>query len=271
MDILLLLHTIDGGCFSHLKYVLWPETEHLSRAYEAVRRLVESGYLFSKRLPPLGNKGSGEAWLWLTRKGREALGDRILPEELTEPARSAPPFDYAHAIAVRDIRIHLQLACRGLDQVEQLGWITERHHERHPIVIEDPATQAPIRLAPDGSFNLRFPNGLVQEFFLEWDNGTIHVGRMRPRIRGYEALIAKGPRRPVILFVVPSVKRRTELMAWVAEEAAWFDQSPIEVRDYFWTALGSEAVEATLLQPIWQMLNGRRVSLLDLGRRRSRS
>src|SRR5437867_785596 len=109
-------------------------------SYRRIARLRQAGYFTTHRLSSLTGVGSGKQLRGLTSKGRAALAQELETSlsEIKRLREVETPHAGAHHLAICDVRLSLELACRrgfGLT----LDWVGERELRTPPVTrIADP-------------------------------------------------------------------------------------------------------------------------------------
>jgi hypothetical protein len=254
LAILSFVFSVDGCNVRHLLRRFFPTFSSLpygptSSAYQRVGKLVESGYLRSRRLPSLSGLGSGKQFLTIGPTAYPLLSHLLeIPRAELHRARqelSSLPAD--HHFAIVDLLISLQVATEGQRSIDLQDWVAERELRRTPFRLKDPRGGGCLVLIPDGAFTLTLSSGASQPFYLEMDMGTVSPKRLQAKLRGYLSCLRDRPR--VILWVVPSRRRQEAIVAWALEQADALSADP----SIFWITTREAINERTVLAPIWQV------------------
>lgn len=275
MLIVAFVYSYDGVVLDQILRRFWPSPGARSAGYARVARLIEAGYLRSCRLPATEDRGSGKTWLTLGPRALPLLTERLnlVPSDLRHVRKSFVPLFHQHEVAIRDVRLDLELACTASSQVSLASWTLESDYKRHPLMVHDPQLEeqlkkqcktsglpksAEVPLIPDGAFTLRMAGARTKHFLFELDRGTlVSPRRFRAKVRGH-LLYTKQQPTP-ILFVVPSLQRAAQISHWVKQEAEALGVDPRVV----WIAERGQISEHTILTGnIWQVVGGPAVSLV---------
>ena len=227
--------------------------------YRRMGDLVAGKYLHAVRLPSLTGQGSGRLFYTLGPAARSEVAKQLGldPSELYLPSTIRSPYMGAHFLAIGDTHVDLLLATQAAHGAIQLTeWVSERqlrakraNREIHP--------ELPIA---DAEFVLSLAGGSAQGFRLEIDlTGSTSPRRFKQKLADYLRLWAIDD-RPV-LWVAPSELRARVIAAWCLEAAR--DQ-PGTTPTMFWITTRAAINERTILQPIWQEVDGICLSLLPL-------
>ena len=186
-----------------------------------------------------------------TALGLETL-HRVGLAEKPESGRKKPAYGpknslfLAHELAVRDVRVWLELAAR------EGGHELERWHDGEEAQIGLERERAPFAVRPDAWFALRLGKAVLVGL-VEVDRGTERgERRWQEKLEAYGALFTGG-RLPAVtgyvnarvLVIAPDARRRDRLASDIAE--AGEDLAP-----KFWIAARNVLDEANLLCPAWR-------------------
>lgn len=261
LAILLMAWNYAGVTVEHIRHRFFPTPGARTPCYRRVNFLVEHEFLASQRLPAQSGIGSGKAFLTLGPQGRPIVAELLglSRTEIGRGTRAAAPLVIHHHLAVCDTRLSFELSCEQSDIFNLEEWLGDGEVM---LRVKDPKTRKDAPVIPDSTFTLALPDDSHQQFYVEQDNSTIPVKRIKTKIRCYFALHEAGDTNP-ILFVVLDERRRDYIAKWAVEEAE-------EVRGadptIIWTALKGELTQQTVLtKPIWRIVGGpAAVSLTDL-------
>jgi hypothetical protein len=260
VQILLFTYQYGGVIIDLLRRRFWGAGSR-TPCYDRIARLSQARYLRQRRLPPQTQQGTGKMWLTV---GSAALP--LLTEHLgltsTERRRirhSFSPLHWEHAIAVRELRLEVELACSRSGLFEIAEWISEETFKTEPLRVTDPVIRAESELIPDGAITLTLPRRQPRTFYIELDRATIQAPkRLRDRFRGYMLADQNGPHP--LLVVAPTEARVAQLRRWAQEAAAELALLPRSVWFTSWERLARQDI---LADPVWQSTEGTDVALIS--------
>ena len=187
-----------------------------------------------------------------TVRGLEALHRAGLADR-PDAGRKKPAYGprnslfLAHELAVRDVRVWLEL------MVRENGYRLEQWQDGEGAAIGLDRKQAPFAVRPDAWFVLRLERPVLVGL-VEVDRGTERGDRRwREKLEAYGALFAGG-RLPAVtgyvnarvLVIAPDARRRDHLQALVEEHA------PALLASRIWLGSHPELDDSSLLSPTWQ-------------------
>jgi hypothetical protein len=152
----------------------------------------------------------------------------------------------AHELAVRDVRVWLELAARNG------GHGLENWQDGEEAAIDLERERAPLAVRPDAWFVLRLDQAVLVGL-VEVDRGTERGDRRwQEKLDAYRALLTGG-RLPAVtgyvnarvLVIAPDARRRDRLAGAITEAGA-------DVASKFWFAERTVLDEANLLLPRWR-------------------
>jgi len=152
----------------------------------------------------------------------------------------------AHELAVRDVRVWLELAAR------EGGNELERWRDGEDAAIDLERERAPFAVRPDAWFVLRLEQAVLVGL-VEVDRGTERGDRRwQEKLDAYRALFAGG-RLPAVtgyvnarvLVIAPDARRRDRLAGAIAEAGA-------DIASKFWLAERAVLDEVSLSLPRWR-------------------
>lgn len=221
----------DGG---------WVEVVPASRAAFALPgERQDPGLLF----------GSAPNLYALTRAGEKLLADldgRPLGRRETRGVPS--PLFLAHELAIRDVRVWLELTARENANQALETW----HHG--PDAAIDLQRQAPPKVVrPDAWFTYRLGDRVLVGL-VEVDTGTERGNRRwREKLEAYALLYGSSQLRAVtgyanarVLVITPHAHRRDKLAQFIAEHA------PAELARRFWLAEHQVLAHRDFVTPAWR-------------------
>lgn len=197
----------------------------------------------------------------LAPRGLEVLHRAGLTEQ-PNAARKKPTYGpknslfLAHELAVRDVRVWLELSARaGGHEVEQ--W-----RDGEEAAIDLGRAQAPLWVRPDAWFVYRLGKTVLVGL-VEVDRGTERGGRRwGEKLSAYAALFggdclkgATGYVNAHVLVVCPDTRRRDQLSDFIA-------QGDISLKDRFWIADQTALNSLNLAQVPWRRTVDRQLHLL---------
>jgi len=152
----------------------------------------------------------------------------------------------AHELAVRDVRVWLELAARNG------GHTLENWQDGEEAAIDLERERVPFAVRPDAWFVLRLDQAVLVGL-VEVDRGTERGDRRwQEKLDAYRALFAGGRLAGVtgyvnarVLVIAPDARRRDRLAAAIAKAGA-------DVAPKFWIAERAVLDEASLLLPHWR-------------------
>jgi len=260
-----------------------------SRSYpsERLRPLVAAGYVAEKRPPRPTRAGSTETVYFLAGKGRSHVEqlDVEIPERFRPSEEDERTYEhYAHALAIIDVFITIDLLARDDDRFRVEAMLPDRVLKHRPMTVTvsvaDPLTgvleMKPRKLIPDAFLLLRYDDGSPPRTFpilLELDRGTQQQRAWREKIRAYLAAL-DGPYQSfsnqqtlTIAIATPEGDARVkQLLAWT--EAELTSQERADDAGIF-LVTGVDPAESApasfLLSPVWRSPFARQLApLLEL-------
>ncbi len=158
----------------------------ISRARKRLYQLWQHGYLNRIIKPTRLGEGSSSFFYALSGKGAGLLKSAGLGE-FAANRRLKMSFQYGeHAARINDFRICLELASRKSADLKLLSW-QQGKEQRLMIPARGEGTGKPETLIPDAFFGLNVA-GKDYFYFLEIDQGTADLGRIRSKYRAYLSL-----------------------------------------------------------------------------------
>jgi hypothetical protein len=159
--------------------------------------------------------------------------------------RIESPLLMLHKLALCDIRFALDVASRQPSRFLVTQWVNESTLRQSPLVVQEPASEAQIKLIPDASFTLLSrTTGTSVRFYLELDRATVSLRAIRQRVRGY---LLRGHHPPPALFVVADTRRQAAITQVALEEAAALKANPTTL----WITTKAQITSATVLAAPW--------------------
>ena len=195
--------------------------------------------------------GSAPNVYTLTRKGANELGrlGSMVPERLRDRYGPRNTLFLAHELAIRDVRIWLELTARTCPDHTLQRWVDGPDAE---IPLSASGRVDPRKVLPDAWFVYRLAAGVLVGL-AEVDRGTERsAGRWGQKLAAYTRLLASsdlkqttGFHRARVLTFTPSPERRETLARFVEREA------PPEIAFSFWFAAPGWS-DPGLSRPVWR-------------------
>lgn len=203
-----------------------------SRAYARLQRCWLWGYLDRYVLPaPRGMVGGVPDLLALGPEGVRLMAQRVRPA--VPPAETRPEdLDVRfvqHELTVAAAWASMQALVRT-GQLRACRWTPERCWRAANVYVPDPLGPRPLRVLPDGSAELEYPDGTVRLCAVEIDRGTLKQERFARKLRAWEsyvgAKLARSHGRDEASFVVLCETRAGLTERWktarqTVKEAGW--------------------------------------------------
>lgn len=155
----------------------------LSRARKRLFQLWRNGYL--KRLSKPVRMGNGSSMFIYrpTCRGLSLIASGLSESNgLGKIARSTVSFS-DHALAVNEIRMRMELACRHSCDLSLATW-----REGNGLLMKIHGLFKPVSVIPDAYFTLKSADKLFH-YFLELDRGTADLNRLAQKCRAYLAVL----------------------------------------------------------------------------------
>jgi len=256
------------------------ERLHFVSAQTTARRmrlLAERGYVTVFRVP-----GVTDRLVMLAGKGTAvvAAGLGVAPAVLGRAGGRAPKDHYflRHALAVTDVRINLDTACRAREDLSLLGFLSDGVCRRTPaggmeryvrdVVATAAAPDRTLARVPDGVFALSRA-GKAALFFVEVDRGTESVTNpdrgLVKVIRFYlSAMAGTGYQRyredfrvaePFRGFRALITTTSAERVRNIRRAGGAIPCEPAGLRRFIWLAETAAVTDRTILGPIWSSLD----------------
>jgi hypothetical protein len=237
--------SISGNCFFQ------GASARSIPCYRRLSYLIKRGYLRSLLLPALNKH-----FLTPAPKARAVLSQLSKGEEIKR-FRIESPSLILHKLAIRDIRVSLELASKASSLFLLTQWVNESALRQSPLVVEDPETKKQTLLIPDAGFTLiSQTTGRKAEFFLEMDLATVSLKSLRQRLRGY--LLRQDP--SPVLFVVPDASRQHTITQVALEEARLLKANPTMI----WITTQERITPDAVLSAPWVVV-GRETPMMFQG------
>ena len=186
-----------------------------------------------------------------TTRGLETLlraGIADIPSEVRKKPAYGPrnSLFLAHELAVRDVRVWLELAAR------EGGYELEQWQDGEAAAIPLERDWVPFAVRPDAWFVLRLGRAVLVGM-VEVDRGTERGNRRwREKLDAYEALFASGRLPNVtgyvnarVLVIAPDARRRDQLVGTIAKAGEGLAAK-------FWISEPAVLEEVSLLMPSWR-------------------
>jgi Replication-relaxation len=252
LQLLDLVYELRGCTSRQLHARFWGEARPVAACYRRLAKLVDGGYLASRRLPSKTGVGSGKRFLALGPAGRRVISSRHrLPLKEIVTADASSFFFADHHEMVGDVRVALDASLKVEAGVVLRGWVPETDLRGSPIRITDTfkvrgtERSRVVTLVPDAEFTLAV-GGRAQRYFLEADMGTIAMSRLLVRIRGY--LRFQFDEVCPVLFVAPDEIRMRQI-GLLAEQQA--DALHAYGEFIYLTTIGDVHARSLLYDAIW--------------------
>jgi Replication-relaxation len=238
ISIIAMVYDYEGCAVEHIRKLFFQGSGIRSiPCYRRLSYLVKQGYLRSLLLPALNKH-----FLTPGARARSVLSSLLKGSEMKR-IRIESPLTILHKLAICDIRVSLELACKVSPLFVLSQWINESALRRSPLSVADPETKKQLFLIPDAAFTLRSHAGRKADFFLEMDMATVSLKHMRQRVRGY--LLRQDP--SPVLFVVPDTSRQKAIAQVALEEAKGLKVNPTTI----WITLRECLTPETALSAPW--------------------
>jgi Replication-relaxation len=238
ISIIATVYDYEGCAVEHIRKLFFQgSTVRSVPCYRRLAYLIKQGYLRSLLLPALNKR-----FLTPGARARSVLS-YVLKGSKMRRIRIESPLLILHKLAICDIRVSLELACKASPLFLLTRWINESALRRAPLSVEDPETKKQISLIPDAAFTLSSAAGKKADFFLEMDMATVSIKHIRQRLRGY--LLRQDP--SPVLFVVPDSSRQKAVAQVALEEAKDLKANPTTI----WITLRECLTPATILAAPW--------------------
>jgi hypothetical protein len=165
-----------------------------SRAYARLRSLWLWGYLDRFVLPaPRGYLGSVPDLFALGAEGRRLVTRR--PQSTLRPSRANPEeLDVRfvrHELLIATVWAHLRALART-GRLRSCHWKPERVWRRSKLYVRQPTGGERLRVLPDGSAELAYPDGGTRLCAVEIDRGTLTNDDLGRKLRAWEAYVRGG-------------------------------------------------------------------------------
>jgi hypothetical protein len=237
-QIISMVYEYEGCAVEHIRKVFFQSATGRSiPCYRRLSYLTKQGYLRSLLLPALNKH-----FLTPGVRARSVLSSLLKGSEMKR-IRIESPLLILHKLAICDIRVSLELACKASPLFLLTQWINESALRRAPLSVEDPETKKQLSLIPDAAFTLCSAAGRKADFFLEMDMATVSLKHIRQRLRGY--LLRQDP--SPVLFVVPDAGRQHAITQVALEEANALKANPTSI----WITLRERLTPETVLSAPW--------------------
>jgi hypothetical protein len=235
----------------------WGQNGHPRTYLERLAALIAADYLRAVVVPSSTYGGSGQRLIVIGPAAHALLIglEGLTRSDIKRLRHAIVPALWKHDLAVRDVRLSVDLACAETSVVDLVEWVNDADFHRDPIKLklpdpEHPVRQVAVELVPDGAFTLELASGQSKSYFLEIDQDTEQSPtKMKGRLRAYLRHIGTS-RRPV-LWVVPSPRRAEKLARWIVEQAAGLGCSPAI---FAITTFDQVDERRVLAHPIWQVV-----------------
>lgn len=230
-----------------------------------MRRLFDAGLVYLVPVPRAALAGMTDAndaslmfgsapnIYTITTSGQRMLTRLDIHVDAYEPPMYGPrnSLFLAHELAVRDVRIWLELSARSCR-----GHSVDKWCDGGAAEIELKRSTMPKIVRPDAWFVYRLDKKVLIGL-VEIDRATERLvcrGRWHGKLEAYGALYrgdilqsVTGYRNARILVTVPNEARRDRLASFIAESG------PAELARRFWLVTTADLRAASLNSPVWQM------------------
>lgn len=257
VEIIRTVYRYDGMFSFQIRRRFWGQNGHPRTYLDRLAELLVAGYLRAVPVPSGTRGGSGQRLIVIGRAAHALLAELegLTHSEITRLRHAIVPALWQHELAVRDVRLSVDLACADHPGVDLVEWVTDAEYHRTPIKLrvrnpDPPGRPLAVDLVPDGSFTLELSSGQSKTYFLEVDRDTEQTpSKIKGRLRAY--LQHVGVTQRPVLWVVPSVRRAEKLTRWINEAAASLSCSPA-----IFAITTSDQVDErrVLTHPIWQVV-----------------
>jgi len=237
--------SFDGCSIEQIQRRFFPTPGARSACYRRLALLIEAGYLRAARILAAPASVFGKAFITVGPSAREILRSQLLlePREVRRFAARAVPTTAAHDLAINDVHLALELACRGSSRVSLESWTSEWELRSTPRKVLDPVLQRQVPVIPDAGFTLSLGGSALQRFFLELDRNTYPTPeRFGAKLRAL--IVLAGETLTPVLFVTTDEKRARHILA----QAKGLEANPT----WIWVTTLDRVSERTILsEPIW--------------------
>jgi hypothetical protein len=233
-----MVYDYEGCAVDHIRKLFFQgSTGRSIPCYRRLSYLIKQGYLRRLLLPALHKH-------FLTPGAKAgSLLFRLLKVSAVKRIRIESPMLILHKLAICDMRVSLELACKDSPLFVLSQWINESALRRAPLSVEDPETKKQLFLIPDAAFTLSSAWRRTADLFLEMDMATVSLKSLRHRLRGY--LLRQDP--CPVLFVVPDAGRQHAIAQVALEEARALKANPTTI----WITLRERLTAETVLSAPW--------------------
>ena len=228
----------------------------ISRARKRLYQLWQHGYLNRIIKPTRLGEGSSSFFYALSGTGAGLLRNSGLGEFLSSNRSPKISFQYGeHASRINDFRICLELASRKHADLKLMSW-QQGKEPKLMIPIRGKSVTKPVTLIPDAFFGLNIA-GKNYFYFLEIDQGTVDLGRIRSKFGAYLSLwndktaISKLGIRSFRVLYITSGERRCNNMLGAMKSLERFHPR-LDVFALTDQEKYSLAVPALIFEPIWK-------------------
>jgi hypothetical protein len=238
LQIIAMVYEYEGCGVEHIRKAFFQGSRNRSiPCYRRLSYLVEEGYLRSPLLPALNKH-----FLTPGARARSILSSLLKGSEMKR-IRIDSPLLILHKLAICDIRVSLELACKASPLFLLTQWTNVSMLRRAPLSVEDLETKKQSLIIPDAAFTLCSAVGRNADFFLEMDLATVSLKHIRQRLREYLLLQDPSP----VLFVVPDAGRQHAIAQVALEEVRLLKANPTRI----WITLSERLTLETALSAPW--------------------